>query len=187
MVQNKLRSRVLSTLALILATGSSHATAVLADSLDEALQLTVQRDDEWVGLELTWYIAPGFFIDRETITATLNGRRIPVMTPSGVRKYRAESVPREIYRGIAMANTVGEELPNEGEIYVTYQGCNESSVCYPQVTKSIDLATLSVRSSATPGEINDDKQFDSIKRVWRLLSPFSSHPSSLSRAVYKVP
>jgi thiol:disulfide interchange protein len=41
----------------------------------------------------------------------------------------------------ATAHDNGKELPELGELIVTYQGCRENTVCYSRITKSIDLAT----------------------------------------------
>ncbi len=50
--------------------------------------------------------------------------------------------PTEIYHREATAHVDGKDLPEMGEVLVTYQGYRENTVCYSPITKSIDLATF---------------------------------------------
>lgn len=45
-----------------------------------------------------------------------------------------------------MADTIGEQLPEQGELVVTYEGCGQNAICYPPIRKAIDLATLSSKT-----------------------------------------
>ncbi|MCK1741303.1 protein-disulfide reductase DsbD N-terminal domain-containing protein [Bradyrhizobium sp. 139] len=91
--------------------------AFLPRQPDEAFVMSVQRDEEEVGLELTWTIAPGYYLYRDKISATLDGRMVRLATPKGQFEgfgpYRVSGM-REVYRSIAMADTVGEQLPQRG-------------------------------------------------------------------------
>jgi thiol:disulfide interchange protein DsbD len=104
-----------------------------------------------VGLELTWTIAPGYYLYRDEITATLDGRTVKLATPRGEPEgygpYRSAGL-REVYRGLAMADTIVEQLPEKGVLVVTYKGCVQDAICYPPIRKAIDLATLSVNAPA---------------------------------------
>lgn len=130
--------------------GHGDATSSAANP-DAVFSLGVERDEEGVGLELTWAIAPGYYLYRDRITATLDGRSVRLATPRGVSE--DSNAPglsrREVYRSIAMADTIGEQLPEQGELVVTYQGCGQNAICYPPLHKAIDLATLSSRTFAT--------------------------------------
>lgn len=121
--------------------------AFLARQPDEAFVMRVQRDKEEVGLELTWTIAPDYYLYRDEIGATLDGRMIKLATPKGQLEgfgpYRI-SGRREVYRGLAMADTVGEQLPERGMLIVTYKGCGQDTFCYPPIRKAINLSTLSI-------------------------------------------
>lgn len=127
--------------------GRSDATSHVANP-DAVFSFSVEHDEEGVGLELTWAIAPGNYLYRDRITATLDGRSVRLATPRGVSddSNSPGSGFREVYRGIAMADTIGEQLPEQGELVVTYEGCGQNAICYPPIHKAIDLATLSSRS-----------------------------------------
>ena len=129
--------------------GRSDAASYAANP-DAAFSLSVEHDEEGVGLELTWAIAPGYYLYRDRITATLDGRSVRLATPRGASGALVfpDSGLREIYRGIAMADTIGEQLPEQGELVVTYEGCGQNAICYPPIRKAIDLATLSSRTFA---------------------------------------
>ena len=101
-----------------------------------------------MGLELTWAIAPGYYLYRDRITVTLDGRSVRLATPRGASEASVslDAGLREVYRGIAMANTIGEQLPEQGELVVTYEGCGQNAICYPPIRKAIDLATLSSKT-----------------------------------------
>jgi thiol:disulfide interchange protein DsbD len=107
-----------------------------------------------VGLELTWTIAPGYYLYRNQITATLDGRDVRLATPRGEPEgfgpYRSAGLC-EVYRGLAMADTTGEQLPEKGVIVVTYKGCGQDAICYPPIRKAIDLATLSLSAPGPSG------------------------------------
>lgn len=124
---------------------------------DAVFSLSVEHDEEGVGLELTWAIAPGYYLYRDRISATLDGRSVRLATPRGVSE--DSNVPgsnlREVYRSIAMADTIGEQLPERGELVVTYEGCGQNAICYPPIRKAIDLATLSSRTLASSERATD--------------------------------
>lgn len=134
-------------------------TTSSAANPDAVFSFSVEHDEEGVGLELTWAVAPGYYLYRDRITATLDGRSVRLATPRGVSEdsNAPGSSLREVYRSIAMADTIGEQLPEQGELVVTYEGCGQNAICYPPIHKAIDLATLSSRTfvsdkRATGGE-----------------------------------
>jgi uncharacterized protein YjbI with pentapeptide repeats len=57
----------------------------------------------------------------------------------------------EIYHREATTYVDGEDLPESGEVLVTYQGCGENTGCYSPITKSIDLATLFISNGDDSG------------------------------------
>jgi thioredoxin:protein disulfide reductase len=115
--------------------------AASAKPADQPFRLSVLLDEK-NGLELRWSVAPGYFLYRDKVSATLNGKRLEVKTARGEIKDDPASGPTEIYHREATAHVDGEDLPESGEVLVTYQGCRENIVCYSPITKSIDLATF---------------------------------------------
>lgn len=114
----------------------------------EAFRLGVSRDAEQ-GLRLDWTIKPGYYLYRDKIAVrTADGQPLPVTTDAGERKDDPTFGPTEIYRDKAQAGISRADLPGSATtVDVVYQGCAEKGICYPPVTKTIDLATSAVRKS----------------------------------------
>lgn len=114
---------------------------------DQVFQLRAQLDEE-EGIELTWSIASDHYLYRDRIVVTLDGKRIRIAAQKGEPKDDPNFGLTEIYRGTGVATVPAELLPEQGQIVVTYQGCAENSICYPPVSKTIDLATLVIADAA---------------------------------------
>jgi len=112
---------------------------------DEAFRFDVAQGEE-EGVELSWSIAPGYYLYRGRIAASLDGKPFKVTTTRGETKDDPNFGPTEVYHHEATAYL--DAVPETGELRVTYQGCGENTICYPPITKVIDLATLSVRDAA---------------------------------------
>jgi thiol:disulfide interchange protein DsbD len=119
------------------------AVAALASvkPADQPFRLSVLLDEE-DGLELRWSVAPSYFLYRDKVSATLDGKPLNVSTARREIKDDPTFRPTEIYHREATAHVDGKDLPELGELLVTYQGCRENTVCYSPITKSIDLATF---------------------------------------------
>jgi len=124
---------------LMAAVGPVWAAAPLP--ADQAFQFRAQLDEE-EGIELTWSIASGYYLYRERIVVTLDGQRIRIAAKKGEAKDDPNFGLTEVYHGTGIATVPAELLPEKGRIVVTYQGCAENSICYPPISKTIDLATL---------------------------------------------
>jgi len=134
---------------LMAAVGPVWAAAPLP--ADQAFQLRAQLDEE-EGIELTWSIASGYYLYRERIVVTLDGQRIRIAAKKGEAKDDPNFGLTEVYHGTGIATVPAELLPEKGRIVVTYQGCAENSICYPPISKTIDLATLLIEDApATSG------------------------------------
>jgi thiol:disulfide interchange protein DsbD len=120
------------------------AVAALANvkPADQPFRLSVLLD-ETDRLELRWSVAPGYFLYRDKVSATLDGKPLKVSTARGEINDDPTLGPADIYHREARAYVDGGDLPESEEILVTYQGCRETAVCYSPITKSIDLATHS--------------------------------------------
>jgi thioredoxin:protein disulfide reductase len=107
------------------------------------LSVTLGEDEE---LDLNWSIEPGYYLYRDKLTATLAGKRLKLTTAQGELKDDPTFGPTEIYHHKASAYI--EAVPEKGEVLVTFQGCGENTICYPPVTKTIDLATFAVNDAS---------------------------------------
>lgn len=135
--------RVVTFIVLMLAFVSGAAFAAGPRPADEVFRLNVQLDEE-TGIELNWSIAPGHYLYRERIAATRDGKPLKIKFSRGDMKDDPTFGLTEVYHGTALATVAMEDLPKTGTIQVTYQGCAENVLCYPPVTKAINLETLAI-------------------------------------------
>jgi thioredoxin:protein disulfide reductase len=117
---------------------------------DHAFQLRAQLDEE-EGIELNWIIAPGYYLYRDRIVVTLDGQRVRTVTEKGEPKDDPNFGLVEVYHGNGTATVPAELLPEKGRIIVTYQGCGENTICYPPVSKTVDLVTLLIEEAPAGG------------------------------------
>ena len=97
------------------------------------------------GIEVTWAIAPGYYLYRKRLG-------FDVVTPADPSLIGAPVLPKgapihdelegddEIYRDALVATlplTAGTAAPRR--LRVRYQGCAEIGVCYPPVSRVIDV------------------------------------------------
>ena len=111
------------------------AVAALANvkPADQPFRLSVLLEEE-DGLELRWSVAPSYFLYRDKVSATLDGKPLKVSTARGEKKDDPAFRPIDIYHREATAHVDGKDLPELGELLVTYQGCRENTVCYSPIT-----------------------------------------------------
>lgn len=126
-------------------------TAVAASSRnplapDDAFRLSASRTADGT-LTLSWRIAPGTYLYRESLKAERAGQSIPLATLPGERKDDPNFGSVEIYHGAADATVPG--LPAQGQLRVAFQGCAEAGICYPEIARTVDLATLRVEAGTT--------------------------------------
>lgn len=134
------------TLALAWAAGASLGGAAGITSPDQAFQFRVQRTDEG-GLRIGWSIAPGHYLYRDRITAVVGGRTIAIETEPGEPKDDPNFGPTEVYHASATGIVAPELLSSNGILIVTYQGCAENVICYPPVSKAVELSSMLVSDS----------------------------------------
>jgi thiol:disulfide interchange protein DsbD len=109
---------------------------------------------EWAGsggVKLAWIIAPGHYLYRDRIAAVVNGRPVRIDTKPGESKDDPNFGPTEIYRQSAEALVAPGSISASDRLIVTYQGCAENTLCYPPISKSVDLSTLLVEDAPERG------------------------------------
>ncbi len=107
---------------------------------DKVFVLDASRDGD--ALRLSWTVAPGAYLYRDSLKATLSGSELPLAPPPGETKDDPNFGKVEVYHDAVALTVPG--LPQSGALNVTYQGCAESGICYPPVRSRIDLASLAV-------------------------------------------
>jgi thiol:disulfide interchange protein DsbD len=131
------------TLVLAWAAGASVAGAAGITPPDQAFQFRAERTDKG-GVRVGWSIAPGHYLYRDRITAAVGGRAIPIETEPGEPKDDPNFGPTEVYHASATATVAPELLPSKGILTVTYQGCAENVICYPPISKAVELPSMLV-------------------------------------------
>ncbi|AYO83080.1 protein-disulfide reductase DsbD [Methylobacterium brachiatum] len=112
----------------------------------------VATRDANLALHLRWTIAPGTYLYRDRIRAEVNtGTELPVSTPPAQTKDDPNFGPTEVYHDSVEAIVPGAALASLREVRVTYQGCAERGICYPPVTKRLNLASLA-SAGASPAD-----------------------------------
>lgn len=137
-------TRIFHALAVVL--GLALAAPALAGGVtpvDQAFRFAARRTPQ--GLSLDWTALPGHYLYRDRFEAmTADGRALALTTPPGERKDDPNFGDVEVYHGAVSIAVAGVDLPANGALRVTYQGCAESGFCYAPVTKMIDLRSLAV-------------------------------------------
>ena len=139
-MENLMPNHLTAGLALLALLSGSTALASPPDALDGAVHLSADWDEEQIGLEINFWIAPGYYLYRDSITVGLGNRRLTVLSSRGQKD--ASEALREIYRHVAFANTIGEMLPRAGKVLVSFRGCGDDGFCYPTITRAVDLTAL---------------------------------------------
>ena len=146
--------RILGFVTLLLRLVMAAAAPVSAATpipADQAFQLRAELDEE-EGIALTWTIAPGYYLYRDKIMVTLDGRRVRIATDKGELKDDPNFGMTEVYHASATATVPAELLPEKGRIVVSYQGCGENTICYPPIAKTVDLVTLLIAEAPDGNE-----------------------------------
>jgi thiol:disulfide interchange protein DsbD len=129
-------------------------------------------------LVLNWTIAPGNYLYRDKIAATIpDGSAIEVSTESGEIKDDPSFGQTEIYRNQAHAAVAANLLPQDGNIVVTFQGCAEKGICYPPVRKTVDPRTMSVVGGADT-EARSSSGRNPVQNAKSEISPAPSSPAT---------
>lgn len=110
---------------------------------DRVFRLSVQRDLDG-SLKLHWTIDGGNYLYRDGIVAKLDDVVLPLQTPAGEQKDDPNFGEVEVYHD---ALDVTLKAPVNGNLAVTYRGCAEAGICYPPITKNIDLTSLAVTAA----------------------------------------
>ncbi|MFN7009876.1 MAG: protein-disulfide reductase DsbD [Allorhizobium sp.] len=111
--------------------------------MDEAFRPSLSRVSA-NEIAVTWQIEPGYYLYREYLAAkSADGTAVKLETPGGKIKEDPGFGSTEVYYGTARA-TFASDVPT---IELTYQGCQDGGLCYPPVTKTIDMARLQFSGS----------------------------------------
>ncbi|MGK2901219.1 MAG: protein-disulfide reductase DsbD [Burkholderiaceae bacterium] len=142
--QSSLRAALAALLLLGGAAWPAHAAEeFLAPEQAFGLQATPAGAD---GLQLTWSIAPGYYLyrNRLAVTASPSGSRVQTELPPGVRKDDPNFGVMEVYHDAVTMQVVPAGAT---ALAVTWQGCAEAGLCYPPQTRTIQVADVVVAAA----------------------------------------
>ncbi|MDZ7872862.1 MAG: protein-disulfide reductase DsbD [Rhizobium sp.] len=118
--------------------------------MDEAFRPSLSRISA-TEVAVTWEIEPGYYLYREYLSAKSDdGSPLKLETPDGKIKEDPGFGSTEVYYDTARATLVSDA----STIELTYQGCQDGGLCYPPVTKTIDMASLQFSNSEHGGPIS---------------------------------
>ena len=114
-------------------------------SPDKAFVLTVTREADG-DLVFAWGIAPGHYLYRDhTVASTPGGKAsLPLELAAGEIKDDPGFGVVDVWHDAGRATLSAQTLTQAGEptsVNITYQGCLEDSICYPPMTRTIDVPT----------------------------------------------
>ena len=110
--------------------------------------LDMTRDPD-LSLRLRWTIAAGTYLYRDKIAAAdASGRELPVSLPPSETKDDPNFGPTEVYHGSTEAIVPGVALAGVRAVRITYQGCAEKGICYPPVTRVVEVPAPGLQEAA---------------------------------------
>lgn len=124
----------------------ANATALAQQppAADQVFRLAVSRDADQA-LRLEWTISPGNYLYRDKIIVTRSdGIPVETDTPRGELKDDPSFGETQVYHRTTYAVVEPSASPPSGTLTVSYQGCAEQGICYPPLTRTVDLASLRV-------------------------------------------
>lgn len=128
-------------LPLMLFPRIAEAQTTVPAPADKVFVLSASRDGNGA-LHLSFAVAPGVYLYRDSLKATLAGRDLALAPPPGETKDDPNFGQVEVYHHAIALMVPG--LPASGALGVTYQGCAEAGICYPPIRSRVDLASLAV-------------------------------------------
>ena len=114
---------------------------------EQAFRLTVTKSGA-DALQLSWSIAPGYYLyrDRMAVAASPSGARVQTELPPGIRKDDPNFGVMEVYHD---AVTVKVAPADAAALDVTWQGCADAGLCYPPQTQRVQVAGVSSVAAST--------------------------------------
>ncbi len=97
-------------------------------------------------MQLSWAIAPGYYLYRDRIHIASTAAAVQIGNPefpAGVVKQDDYFGKQVIYHNalvatVPVARASGAVVP----LSVTYQGCAEAGLCYPPITRTVSIQLL---------------------------------------------
>jgi thiol:disulfide interchange protein DsbD len=123
---------------------------------DLAFALSAQRETR-DSLKLTWVIADGYYLYRDKIsiaTTTAGAQLGEAHLPAGKIQHDEYFGDTEVYREVLDVDVPVTRLPSDTKapltLRVNYQGCAEAGLCYPPITRTVEVSPSDITAQQTP-------------------------------------
>jgi thiol:disulfide interchange protein DsbD len=133
--------RLLALLPLLFAAAS--AVRAEDDFLDPeaAFKLAARALDERT-VELSFTVAPGYYLYREQFKFSANGATLgaPTLPPGKTKFDETFQKTVETYRDVVRIVVPVEKAPAQFRLLITNQGCADKGLCYPPTQRAADIS-----------------------------------------------
>lgn len=145
-LRNGLRVALAALGLLCTAAGPAHAADDYLQP-EQAFRLAVARLGPGE-LQLSWTIAPGYYLyrDRMVVTTSPPGGRVETVRPTGTPKDDPNFGVMDVYHDTVTMNVVAT---GADALDVTWQGCADAGLCYPPQTQTIRVADVASPTAST--------------------------------------
>jgi thiol:disulfide interchange protein DsbD len=142
--------------------GSSKKNGSFLDE-DRAFALSAERNTR-DSLKITWVIAEGYYLykDKISIATTAPGAQLgKPQLPASKTQHDEYFGDSEVYREVLEVNVpvIGASADPKAPLTITvnYQGCAEAGLCYPPITRTVevspaDITTAKASAASLPGD-----------------------------------
>src|SRR3990167_9452275 len=165
--RNSLRAAIAALVLLWGVAAPAHAAEEFLQP-EQAFRLAATKSDAG-GLQLTWSIAPGYYLyrDRMAVTASPSGSAVETERPPGVRKDDPNFGEMEVFHDAVTVKVAHAGAP---ALDVTWQGCADAGLCYPPQTETIQVASLSLVTTPPPADPSARPQEPGATSLWNSVS-----------------
>ncbi len=123
--------------------GAASASCAADDFLDPevAFKLAARALDER-NVELSFTVAPGYYLYREQFKFSANGATLgtPLLPPGKTKFDETFQKTVETYRDVVRIVVPVEKAPSQFRLLITNQGCADKGLCYPPTLRAADIS-----------------------------------------------
>ena len=141
-------------MALLVSSASVSAQLLRSDNEflppDEAFGMSVTRNG--TGFVALWKIANDYYLYRDKIRIKSPRENITLHLPDGLQLKDEFFGETTVFRHfVEVPFNVKATSPDEATVSITYQGCADAGLCYPPITKQVDLSRVSFAAAQGDG------------------------------------
>lgn len=112
---------------------------------EQAFEWESQQDKHLLTIKFT--IAPGYYLYRQHFKFESNGLIANIDLPKGIDHQDQYFGLQQIYKEQLSFTLQVQEATSDASLSITYQGCAEKGLCYPPITKIIQINPINIRDT----------------------------------------